>query len=227
MWAGVSPSSGADVAGVSPSPGADVGRGEPQFRRRCGGGEPPSRRRCGRDEPQSRRRCGGATTSPIRAAGHSAHSAGLQTRSLGGYCEYFTRLQILRRRQRNVLLHGLPKVVRRERLVAHLHTNKHTRNKQTNARVLNPAAFPPRLLTAQARASWCASRYGVRTESSRGCDGIWAAGAVCAGVCVHVCVRVCPTGHLRRQLAHVDVLCVDRRRRLQPPYSNLWRVSED
>ena len=199
----------------SPRPGEDVGRGEPQSRRRCGG-----------DEPQSRRRCGGATTSPIRAAGHSAHSAGLRTRSLGGYCEYSTRLQILRRRQRNVLLHGLPKVVRRERLVAHLHTNKHTRNKQTNARVLNPAAFPPRLLTAQARALVCEPiRCAHRVES--GCDGIWAAGAVCAGVCVHVCVRVCPTGHLRRQLAHVDVLCVDRRRHLQPLYSNLWRVSED
>ena len=196
-------------AGVSPSPGADVGGGE----------------------PQSRRRCGGATTSPIRAAGHSAHSAGLRTRSLGGYCEYSTRLQILRRRQRNVLLHRLPKVVRRERLVAHLHTHTQETHKHTNARMLNPAAFPPRLLTAQARASWCAHRVesGLRRHTGRRCREGGGNARACARACVCMCVRACAQRaiDLRRQLAHVGVLCVDRRRRLQPPYSNLWRVSED
>ena len=168
-------------AGVSPRPGADVGRGEPQSRRRCGWGE-----------PQSRRRCGGATTSPIRAAGHSAHSAGLQTRSLGGYCEYSTRLQILRRRQRNVLLHGLPKVVRRERLVAHLHTNTQETNKRTNARVLNPATLPPRLLTESPGARElvcepirCAHRVesGLRRPMGHRCR---VRGRVCACVCARV-----------------------------------------
>ena len=38
MWAGVSPSPGADVGRGACSPGADVGRGEPQSRSSCGWG---------------------------------------------------------------------------------------------------------------------------------------------------------------------------------------------
>ncbi len=154
MWAGVSPSPGADVAVLPPAqcgPLVTVRTAQAAgLRTRSLGGYCEYSTRLGGYCEYSTRSLGGYCEYSTHLGGYREYS----TRSLGGYREYSTRLQILRRRQRDVLLHGLPKVVRRERLVAHLRTNKqnkhpHTRKTNSQTRTHKRMCVCPRDIAAR------------------------------------------------------------------------------